>query len=238
MRGQPLPGSGDATAFSDVAAYKQTEQAPIEANGTLEQRVTEQTREAEDAQRTKTHFLAAVSDDLLQLINAAQLFTSALRDGEGDAEQRRLGERVDASLRAVEDLLDGLLDVSRPDANELKPERSRFGIFMPGASARDAASSVPLAMRATPDEGLSGLRALCMDNDPGILDGMSALLARWQVRARRTHSLFFAPTCRTCCWSIATCTIGWTVWPLWMRCADSQRDACPQPCSPATAAMR
>ena len=143
MRGQPLPGGGYVTTFSDVTAYKQAEQALIEANETLEQRVALRTREAEDAQQAKTRFLAAVSHDLLQPINAARLFTSALRDSDSSAEQRHLGERVDASLRAAEDLLDGLLDVSRLDANELKPE---ITVFDAGALLQElAAQYAPVA---------------------------------------------------------------------------------------------
>ena len=47
---------------------------------------------------------------------------SGLREGQGDAaETRHLAERVDASLRAAEELLDGLLDVSRLDAGAVVP---------------------------------------------------------------------------------------------------------------------
>lgn len=126
MRGQPLAGGGYVTTFSDVTAYKHAEQALIEANETLEQRVEQRTREAEAAQQSKTRFLTAVSHDLLQPLNAARLFASALRESEPGEDQRQLGERVDASLRAAEDLLDGLLDISRLDADELKPELTEF----------------------------------------------------------------------------------------------------------------
>src|SRR5690606_20398284 len=55
------------------------------------------------------------------------LFASALRDGsQDDGEQRHLAERVDASLRAAEELLDGLLDVSRLDTGALQAEISTF----------------------------------------------------------------------------------------------------------------
>ncbi len=128
MRGQPLSGGGYVTTFSDVTAYKHTEQALIEANETLEQRVEQRTREAEAAQQSKTRFLTAVSHDLLQPLNAARLFTSALRHSDAGDEQRRLGERVDASLRAAEDLLDGLLDITRLDANQLQPEIRVFDV--------------------------------------------------------------------------------------------------------------
>src|SRR5690606_31078772 len=75
-----------------------------------------------------TRFLAAVGHDLLQPLNAARLFTSALRESEETSEQERLVERVDASLRAAEDLLDGLLDISRLDAGALRPEITDFDV--------------------------------------------------------------------------------------------------------------
>ncbi len=126
MRGQPLPGGGYVTTYSDVTDYKRAELALRESNETLEQRVEQRTREAADANQSRTRFLAAISHDVLQPINAARLFTSALRDSDEGAEQRRLAERVDASLRDAEELLDGLLDISRLDAGSLKPE---LGVF-------------------------------------------------------------------------------------------------------------
>ncbi|HEU0153253.1 MAG TPA: PAS domain-containing hybrid sensor histidine kinase/response regulator [Arenimonas sp.] len=126
MRGQPLPGGGYVTTYSDVTDYKRAEQALREANETLEQRVEQRTREAEAANLSKTRFLAAISHDVLQPINAARLFTSALRETDEAPEQQRLAERVDVSLRDAEELLDGLLDISRLDAGSLKPELTVF----------------------------------------------------------------------------------------------------------------
>jgi PAS domain S-box-containing protein len=126
MRGQPLPGGGYVTTYSDVTDYKRAEHALLEANETLEQRVELRTREADAAQQSKARFLAAVSHDVLQPLNAARLFTSALRESHDHGEQTHLAERVDASLRAAEDLLDGLLDISRLDAGALRPEPSDF----------------------------------------------------------------------------------------------------------------
>ncbi|MFZ5637329.1 MAG: NahK/ErcS family hybrid sensor histidine kinase/response regulator [Pseudomonadota bacterium] len=126
MRGQPLPGGGYVTSFNDITDYKHAEQALRDINETLEQRVEQRTREAEAAQQSKTRFLAAVSHDVLQPLNAARLFASALRETADAEERTRLAERVDAALRAAEDLLDGLLDVSRLDAGALKPDIADF----------------------------------------------------------------------------------------------------------------
>ncbi len=126
MRGQPLPGGGYVTSYSDVTDYKRAESQLREINETLEQRVEQRTREAEAAQQSKTRFLAAVSHDVLQPLNAARLFASALREGSADPAQAHLAERVDASLRAAEELLDGLLDISRLEAGALQPEPADF----------------------------------------------------------------------------------------------------------------
>jgi len=143
MRGRALPGGGYVTTYTDVTAYKQAEQALIEVNETLEQRVEQRTaeltealsataqarRSAETANISKTRFLAAASHDLLQPLNAARLFTSALRAHPGlDLEASALAERIDASFHAAEDLLDALLDVSRLDAGSYHPEVGGFAL--------------------------------------------------------------------------------------------------------------
>jgi Na+/proline symporter/signal transduction histidine kinase len=126
MRGRPLPGGGYVTSYSDVTEYKRVEGALREVNETLEQRVEQRTQEAEAAQQSRSRFLAAISHDVLQPMNAARLFASALRETTDAEEKNRLTVRVDASLRAAEELLDGLLDVSRLDAGALHPQPSDF----------------------------------------------------------------------------------------------------------------
>ncbi|MEP6483179.1 MAG: PAS domain-containing hybrid sensor histidine kinase/response regulator [Rudaea sp.] len=141
-RGGSLPGGGYLTAFSDITDYKRAEQALRDANETLEQRVAQRTRElrealaaqeiakreAEAANAGKTRFLAAASHDLLQPLNAARLFTSALRQQPLDPESAKLAERADAAFKSAEDLLDALLEVSRLDAGKLTPEISSFAL--------------------------------------------------------------------------------------------------------------
>jgi signal transduction histidine kinase len=131
MRGQPLPGGGYVTSYNDITDFKHAEALLLETNETLEQRVAERSEAAEHAQQSRTRFLAAISHDVLQPLNAARLFVSALRDSEQGAddqaqERKHLAERVDASLRAAEELLDGLLDVSRLDAGGLQTQITDF----------------------------------------------------------------------------------------------------------------
>ncbi|WP_336579287.1 hybrid sensor histidine kinase/response regulator [Alcaligenes sp. CHO6] len=122
LRGRPLPGGGYVTSYSDITHYKRVERELREMNDSLEQRVAVRTQEAEKAQESRTRFLTAVSHDVLQPINAARLFASALRDTHDLAEMPNLAERVDTSLRTAEELLEGLLDISRLDAGALKPD--------------------------------------------------------------------------------------------------------------------
>jgi Na+/proline symporter/signal transduction histidine kinase/CheY-like chemotaxis protein len=136
VRGQPLPDGGFVSTFNDVTTYKHVEDELREINETLEQRVAERTRQLAEATRTaeranlgKTRFLAAASHDLLQPLNAARLFNAALRGQAANVpnqEIEQLADRVENSLHAAEELLDGLLDISRLDSGAIHPERSNF----------------------------------------------------------------------------------------------------------------
>jgi len=139
LRLDPLPGGGFVATCNDVTARVHTAEALRESDRqlrqsteTLEQRVIERTAEleasraeAEAANLGKTRFIAAASHDLLQPLHAARLFTAAMidRDPRND-----LGGKIDASLGAVESLLDALLDISKLDAGAFKPETRPFAL--------------------------------------------------------------------------------------------------------------
>ena len=136
VRGQPLPDGGYVSTFNDVTTYKHVEDELREINETLEHRVAERTRQlaeatsvAEKANLGKTRFLAAASHDLLQPLNAARLFNEALRGQAGQLQSpqvEQLADRVENSLHAAEELLDGLLDISRLDSGAIQPEPGNF----------------------------------------------------------------------------------------------------------------
>lgn len=93
----------------------------------LEQRVTavtqelrEKKEEAENATLAKSRFLAAASHDLRQPIHALGLFVARLAQYPMDVPMRQLVQHLDASVQAMQNLLDGLLDVSRLDAGAVK----------------------------------------------------------------------------------------------------------------------
>jgi len=135
IHGHPLPGGGFVTSYSDITIHKQAAETLLQANELLEQRVGTRTREleaakaeAEQANISKTRFLAAASHDLLQPLNAARLFTSALSEKNADKNMAPLIEHLDSSLNAVEGLLDGLLEISRLDAGVLEVRISDFTV--------------------------------------------------------------------------------------------------------------
>lgn len=98
----------------------------IELRNRIERALREAKGDAEAANHSKTRFLAAASHDLLQPLNAARLFTSALGQGEHDGKTVRAIERIDSSLRAAEELLTALLDISKLDAGALEPRYTDF----------------------------------------------------------------------------------------------------------------
>lgn len=122
MRGHPLPHGGYVTSYSNISGLKQAERELREINETLEQRVAERSREVADIQESRSRYLTAISHDVLQPIHAARLFASALHDETKPQQMRYLAERVDTALHAAEDLLDGILDISRLDAGALQPQ--------------------------------------------------------------------------------------------------------------------
>lgn len=76
---------------------------------------------AERANISKTRFLAAASHDVLQPLNAAHLYVSALAELQDTPTGRSLVRQVEQSLTTMEDLLRTLLDISRLDAGVVQP---------------------------------------------------------------------------------------------------------------------
>jgi PAS domain S-box-containing protein len=94
----------------------------------VELRLREAKREAERANLSKTKFLAAVSHDLLQPLNAARLFTSALLERREPVANAQLVRNVSNSLQDVENLLGTLVDISKLDAGVIKADVAPFAL--------------------------------------------------------------------------------------------------------------
>lgn len=133
IRGNPMPGGGFVATFTDVTAFRRNEAELKSVAETLEQRVVDRTAElagakaeAERANRAKTRFLAAVSHDLAQPLNAAHLFVHALAPQLQGSPHREALANIDGSLGSAEALLAGLLDISRLDAGGMLVQPQAF----------------------------------------------------------------------------------------------------------------
>jgi signal transduction histidine kinase/ActR/RegA family two-component response regulator len=86
------------------------------ARSRFETALQERKNEAEAASQAKSRFLAAASHDLRQPAHALGLFVARLKQLPNDAQTRELVEGVDASVHALQDMLDAFFDYSRLDA--------------------------------------------------------------------------------------------------------------------------
>jgi signal transduction histidine kinase len=133
IRGNPMPGGGFVATFTDVTVFRRTEGELKRVAESLEQRVVERTAElsdakgeAERANRAKSRFLAAVSHDLAQPLNAAHLFTHALNQQLKHVQYRESVNNIDGALSSAEELLAALLDISRLDSGGMAPRVQAF----------------------------------------------------------------------------------------------------------------
>lgn len=92
------------------------------------QALNAQKNAAEQANLAKSRFLAAASHDLRQPTHALGLFVSRLAQLEHSAQARALIGNVQASVVALQNLLDALLDVSRLEANAVQVNKQAFAL--------------------------------------------------------------------------------------------------------------
>jgi Na+/proline symporter/CheY-like chemotaxis protein len=142
VRANPMPDGGIVTTFTDITPSVRAAEELERANESLEQRVRERTEEltrlntelgrakgeAEQANISKTRFLAAASHDILQPLNAARLYVTSLVERQAGSSDAQLIGNIDASLDAVEEIFGALLDISRLDTGAMKPEIVSFRI--------------------------------------------------------------------------------------------------------------
>jgi Na+/proline symporter/signal transduction histidine kinase len=137
VRTNPMPDSGIVATFTDISDRVAAAKALKQANETLELRVTQRTAEltrvnhalgearaeAEEANIGKTRFFAAAGHDILQPLNAARLYSSALVERMASADRNGpLVRNIDSALESVEAILGAVLDISRLDTGAMKPQ--------------------------------------------------------------------------------------------------------------------
>ncbi|MDL0431239.1 PAS domain-containing protein [Marinobacter sp. TBZ242] len=140
----------------------------IDERAAVEARLRDAKMDAERANLSKTKFLAAVSHDLLQPLNAARLFTSALLEHSFGPKAEALVRSVSTSLDDVENLLGTLVDISKLDAGVIKPDIMAFDL-------RDLLNNIAREFRQ-----MAMAEGLTLDFVPSsaIVESDSQLLAR------------------------------------------------------------
>ena len=94
----------------------------------MNRRLVKATEKAETASHSKSRFLAAVSHDLMQPLNAARLFASSLSEIATDGDVQRISTHIESALGAAEDLICDLLDISRLESGKMKARITEFDL--------------------------------------------------------------------------------------------------------------
>ncbi|HKE39095.1 MAG TPA: hybrid sensor histidine kinase/response regulator [Casimicrobiaceae bacterium] len=84
--------------------------------------------QAEAANRARTQFFAAANHDLRQPLHAMGLLAGSLAEKVKDPDVVALTNTISASMEALEDLFNELLDMSRLDSGKITPDPTHFSI--------------------------------------------------------------------------------------------------------------
>jgi PAS domain S-box-containing protein len=141
---------------------------------------------AENASQAKSRFLASASHDLRQPAHALGMFVARLAQMPHDAHTRHLVDSMDASVRAMQDMLDGLFDISRLDSDQTQISRVAFPIEsilgQLRGSLSSAASDKGLHLRIRPSQAW-------VESDPGLLHRILLNLVSNAVRYTQQGSV-------------------------------------------------
>ena len=172
MQGNPLPGGGFVTTYSDVSAFINTQQQlelrvaeRTQALQQLNQQLQQAQQKIEATTLAKTRFFAAASHDLMQPFNASALFASLLRDKQTTPELRQLSQNLISSLNSAEELLGAILELTKLDSGVITAQQQSVSLnALLDDIARDAAilaeekglrlRYVPSALAVTTDRKL------------------------------------------------------------------------------------
>lgn len=178
--GNPAPGGGYVTSYTDITADRRAEQA-------LEDKVAERTAQLseanaalEKATRSKTRFLAAASHDLIQPLNAARLFASALGEEVHNAPQlARLVRDLDGSIASADRLIRTLLDISKLDGGGITPKNEPLAV---GELLDDIAREFAVQARAKGIDLRHVATSVWVTSDRGLLSSVLRNLVSNAVR--------------------------------------------------------
>ncbi len=97
-------------------------------NARLFSEIKEKGQQLAEVSGHKSRFIAAASHDLRQPLHALGLFVAQLRGHMESAEGGRLVERIDVAVRAMNELFNALLDISKLDAGVLSTKVIEFPV--------------------------------------------------------------------------------------------------------------
>ncbi len=85
-------------------------------------------KEAEDANKAKSAFLATASHDLRQPLHALGLYMEALSGADDQKLRQTLEQNMSTSLTTLNNLFDSILDISKLDAGSISTEIKAFSV--------------------------------------------------------------------------------------------------------------
>ena len=147
---------------------------------------------AEELSRSKSRFLTSASHDLRQPAHALGMFVARMAELPHDEQTKHLVASMDASVRAMQDMLDGFFDISRLDSEQTHVSLAAFPIQGILEKLRDSVG------RAANDKGLRlRLRPSVhwVESDPGLLLRILLNLVNNAVRYTQQGTILVA--CRT-----------------------------------------
>ena len=157
--------------YENVALIEQLTEQKAEAEAAR--------RQAEEANRMKTRFLAAASHDLRQPLHALGLFSDSLQRRIADPEQKAIAEHIWESVEALEQTFDALLDISRLDAGIVQPKTEAFALMAllerVAADCEPEAAGKGLELRVRPTR-------LATRSDPVLVEQILRNLASNAIR--------------------------------------------------------
>jgi len=193
MDGAPIDVEVQSSSISyDGAPAVHLSIRDVTASKAVESSLEAARLKAENASQAKSRFLASASHDLRQPAHALGMFVARLAQLPHDTQTRHLVGGIDDSVRAMQDMLDGLFDISRLDSDQSQISRVAFpveAVFGPlRSSLSGAATDKGLRLRFRPSRAW-------VESDPGLLNRILLNLVGNAIRYTQQGSILVA--CRS-----------------------------------------